>query len=175
VLLRAARESSGRGETDQGKGGEDDHRECAGRVSRGEVGDEAERLGQTEPRLWPRWREVIEYVETIWRKPDDGIWEALQSSLNAKKNELSICGPATMTNASGSTARMFISGPPTSAGAVSREREHGVFAQRGRNVDLTPRLKTAAAEVRERHWRNQFLTGAGPTSVRVSGLISLWF
>jgi hypothetical protein len=61
------------------------------------------------------------------------------------------------------------------ARAVSREREHGVFAQRGRNVDPTPRLKTAAAEVRVRHWRNQFLTEAGPTSVRVSGPISLWF
>jgi GH15 family glucan-1,4-alpha-glucosidase len=36
----------------------------------------AERLGRIEPRLWPRWRTVIEYVETIWRRPDDGIWEA---------------------------------------------------------------------------------------------------
>ena len=35
-----------------------------------------ERLGRIEPRLWPRWRTVIEYVETIWRRPDDGIWEA---------------------------------------------------------------------------------------------------
>jgi GH15 family glucan-1,4-alpha-glucosidase len=36
----------------------------------------AERLGRVEARLWPRWRNVIEYVETIWRRPDDGIWEA---------------------------------------------------------------------------------------------------
>jgi GH15 family glucan-1,4-alpha-glucosidase len=26
--------------------------------------------------MWPRWRTVIEHVETIWREPDDGIWEA---------------------------------------------------------------------------------------------------
>jgi GH15 family glucan-1,4-alpha-glucosidase len=36
----------------------------------------SERLGRIEPRLWPRWRAVIEHVETIWRNPDDGIWEA---------------------------------------------------------------------------------------------------
>ena len=36
----------------------------------------AELLGRIEPRLWPRWRTVVEYVETIWREPDDGIWEA---------------------------------------------------------------------------------------------------
>jgi GH15 family glucan-1,4-alpha-glucosidase len=36
----------------------------------------AERLGRVERRLWPRWRAVIEHVETIWRLPDDGIWEA---------------------------------------------------------------------------------------------------
>jgi GH15 family glucan-1,4-alpha-glucosidase len=36
----------------------------------------AERLGRIERHLWPRWRGVIEYVETIWREPDDGIWEA---------------------------------------------------------------------------------------------------
>jgi GH15 family glucan-1,4-alpha-glucosidase len=36
----------------------------------------AEVLGRIEPRLWPRWRAIIEHVETIWRKPDDGIWEA---------------------------------------------------------------------------------------------------
>jgi GH15 family glucan-1,4-alpha-glucosidase len=36
----------------------------------------AERLGSIDERLWPRWRAVIEYVETIWRKPDEGIWEA---------------------------------------------------------------------------------------------------
>jgi GH15 family glucan-1,4-alpha-glucosidase len=36
----------------------------------------AEMLGRIEPRLWPRWRAVIEHVETIWREPDDGIREA---------------------------------------------------------------------------------------------------
>jgi GH15 family glucan-1,4-alpha-glucosidase len=36
----------------------------------------AERQGRIERHLWPRWRGVFEYVETIWRKPDDGIWEA---------------------------------------------------------------------------------------------------
>jgi GH15 family glucan-1,4-alpha-glucosidase len=36
----------------------------------------ADRLGWIERRYWPRWRGVIEYVETIWRKPDEGIWEA---------------------------------------------------------------------------------------------------
>jgi GH15 family glucan-1,4-alpha-glucosidase len=35
-----------------------------------------ELLGRIEPRLWPRWRAAVEYVETIWRRPDDGIWEA---------------------------------------------------------------------------------------------------
>ena len=33
-------------------------------------------LGTIEERLWPRWRTVVEHVETIWRQPDDGIWEA---------------------------------------------------------------------------------------------------
>jgi GH15 family glucan-1,4-alpha-glucosidase len=36
----------------------------------------AELLGRIEPRLWPRWRANVEHVETIWREPDDGIWEA---------------------------------------------------------------------------------------------------
>ena len=36
----------------------------------------AEPLGKIETRLWPRWRAIVEYVETIWREPDDGIWEA---------------------------------------------------------------------------------------------------
>jgi GH15 family glucan-1,4-alpha-glucosidase len=36
----------------------------------------AERLGRIDARYWPRWRAIIEHVETIWRKPDDGIWEA---------------------------------------------------------------------------------------------------
>jgi GH15 family glucan-1,4-alpha-glucosidase len=38
------------------------------------VGSEV--VGRIERRLWPRWRAVIEHVETIWREPDDGIWEA---------------------------------------------------------------------------------------------------
>ncbi|MEN3313387.1 MAG: hypothetical protein V7645_2716, partial [Actinomycetota bacterium] len=33
-------------------------------------------LGRIEPRLWPRWRAAVEHVETIWREPDDGIWES---------------------------------------------------------------------------------------------------
>jgi GH15 family glucan-1,4-alpha-glucosidase len=32
-------------------------------------------LGRIEERFWPRWRTVVEHVETIWRQPDDGIWE----------------------------------------------------------------------------------------------------
>jgi GH15 family glucan-1,4-alpha-glucosidase len=36
----------------------------------------AEALGRIERRLWPRWRAIVAYVETIWRGPDDGIWEA---------------------------------------------------------------------------------------------------
>jgi len=32
-------------------------------------------LGQFEKRLWPRWRTLVQHVETIWREPDDGIWE----------------------------------------------------------------------------------------------------
>jgi GH15 family glucan-1,4-alpha-glucosidase len=36
----------------------------------------AEQLGRIDPRLWPRWRGLIEHVESIWREPDDGIWEA---------------------------------------------------------------------------------------------------
>ena len=35
-----------------------------------------ELLGRIERRMWPRWRAIIEHVETIWRDPDDGIWEA---------------------------------------------------------------------------------------------------
>jgi GH15 family glucan-1,4-alpha-glucosidase len=34
-----------------------------------------EALGRIEHRFWPRWRTVVEHVETIWREPDDGIWE----------------------------------------------------------------------------------------------------
>jgi GH15 family glucan-1,4-alpha-glucosidase len=33
-------------------------------------------LGRVEPRLWPRWRAIVEHVATIWREPDDGIWES---------------------------------------------------------------------------------------------------
>src|SRR3954454_14707587 len=33
-------------------------------------------LGRIDKRLWPRWRRIVEYVETIWQRPDDGIWEA---------------------------------------------------------------------------------------------------
>ncbi len=36
----------------------------------------AERFGTSDLRRWPRWRNVIEYVETVWQRPDDGIWEA---------------------------------------------------------------------------------------------------
>jgi GH15 family glucan-1,4-alpha-glucosidase len=32
-------------------------------------------IGRIEKQLWPRWRAVVEHVETIWRQPDDGIWE----------------------------------------------------------------------------------------------------
>jgi GH15 family glucan-1,4-alpha-glucosidase len=31
---------------------------------------------RVDERLWPRWRTLIEHVETIWREPDDGIWES---------------------------------------------------------------------------------------------------
>jgi GH15 family glucan-1,4-alpha-glucosidase len=36
----------------------------------------AEALGRIEKRLWPRWCAIAEHVETIWRLPDEGIWEA---------------------------------------------------------------------------------------------------
>lgn len=35
----------------------------------------AEILGRIDPRRWPRWQKLIEHIETIWREPDDGIWE----------------------------------------------------------------------------------------------------
>ncbi len=35
----------------------------------------AEALGRIEHQYWPRWRTVVEHVETIWQRPDDGIWE----------------------------------------------------------------------------------------------------
>jgi len=33
-------------------------------------------VGRVERRLWPRWRAIVDYLETIWREPDDGIWES---------------------------------------------------------------------------------------------------
>jgi GH15 family glucan-1,4-alpha-glucosidase len=33
-------------------------------------------LGSIEESMWPRWRTIIEHVETIWHEPDDGIWES---------------------------------------------------------------------------------------------------
>jgi GH15 family glucan-1,4-alpha-glucosidase len=35
----------------------------------------ADALGRMEPRLWPRWKAVVEHVGSVWREPDDGIWE----------------------------------------------------------------------------------------------------
>jgi GH15 family glucan-1,4-alpha-glucosidase len=35
----------------------------------------AEAVGRIEHKYWPRWRTVVEHVETIWQQPDDGIWE----------------------------------------------------------------------------------------------------
>ncbi|HEX9481276.1 MAG TPA: glycoside hydrolase family 15 protein [Solirubrobacteraceae bacterium] len=40
----------------------------------GYLGVEAEQ--RIEARNWPRWRTVVEHVETVWREPDDGIWES---------------------------------------------------------------------------------------------------
>jgi GH15 family glucan-1,4-alpha-glucosidase len=36
----------------------------------------AERLGEVRGQLWPRLRALVDYVDTVWREPDDGIWEA---------------------------------------------------------------------------------------------------
>jgi GH15 family glucan-1,4-alpha-glucosidase len=36
----------------------------------------AEAVGRVERPLWPRWRRIVDYVETVWREPDDGIWES---------------------------------------------------------------------------------------------------
>jgi GH15 family glucan-1,4-alpha-glucosidase len=33
-------------------------------------------IGKVEKRLWPRWKTIVDHVETIWREPDDGIWES---------------------------------------------------------------------------------------------------
>ncbi len=35
----------------------------------------AKALGRVDHRFWPRWRKIVEHVETIWTEPDDGIWE----------------------------------------------------------------------------------------------------
>jgi GH15 family glucan-1,4-alpha-glucosidase len=35
----------------------------------------SEHVGRVDERLWSRWRTLFEYVESIWREPDDGIWE----------------------------------------------------------------------------------------------------
>jgi GH15 family glucan-1,4-alpha-glucosidase len=35
-----------------------------------------ELAGRVEAKLWPRWHANVEYVRSIWREPDDGIWEA---------------------------------------------------------------------------------------------------
>jgi GH15 family glucan-1,4-alpha-glucosidase len=32
-------------------------------------------LGRIEEEMWPRWVKIVEHVESIWREPDDGIWE----------------------------------------------------------------------------------------------------
>jgi GH15 family glucan-1,4-alpha-glucosidase len=32
-------------------------------------------VGRIEERIWPRWRTIVEHVDSIWRQPDDGIWE----------------------------------------------------------------------------------------------------
>jgi GH15 family glucan-1,4-alpha-glucosidase len=32
-------------------------------------------IGGIEERFWPRWRTVVDHIGTIWREPDDGIWE----------------------------------------------------------------------------------------------------
>jgi GH15 family glucan-1,4-alpha-glucosidase len=36
----------------------------------------AETIGLVDDGNWPRFRQVIEHLETIWRDPDDGIWES---------------------------------------------------------------------------------------------------
>jgi len=36
----------------------------------------AEGTGRIERWLWPRGRAIVEHVESIWRRPDDGIWES---------------------------------------------------------------------------------------------------
>src|SRR6201999_2666683 len=36
----------------------------------------ATKIRNIDRRLWPRLRGVVDYVDTIWQEPDDGIWEA---------------------------------------------------------------------------------------------------
>jgi GH15 family glucan-1,4-alpha-glucosidase len=36
----------------------------------------AQAIEDPQPAFWSRWRKGIEYVEKIWREPDDGIWES---------------------------------------------------------------------------------------------------
>jgi GH15 family glucan-1,4-alpha-glucosidase len=36
----------------------------------------AQAMPTIKPEYWPRWRKAIEFVEKIWREPDDGIWES---------------------------------------------------------------------------------------------------
>ncbi len=32
-------------------------------------------VGQVDPAIWPRQTTVVDYLESIWDQPDDGIWE----------------------------------------------------------------------------------------------------
>jgi GH15 family glucan-1,4-alpha-glucosidase len=36
----------------------------------------SEHGGRVDGRLWPRWLTLFEHVESVWREPDDGIWES---------------------------------------------------------------------------------------------------
>jgi GH15 family glucan-1,4-alpha-glucosidase len=38
------------------------------------IGNEV--IGRANPRFWPRWSAIVDHVESIWHRPDDGIWEA---------------------------------------------------------------------------------------------------
>jgi GH15 family glucan-1,4-alpha-glucosidase len=33
-------------------------------------------LNRIDEGMWPRWQRLVEYLESIWREPDDGIWES---------------------------------------------------------------------------------------------------
>jgi len=37
---------------------------------------EAAATGQFPPRRWRQLRKLMDYLETVWREPDDGMWEA---------------------------------------------------------------------------------------------------